>query len=138
MPETYSLEQIYPGINAQMVRDLMIQSVEYRFGKVEKLPHRIEWLSDNAKCYLAKETIEFAKQIGFIPCTTAFYSPQSNGMAEAFVKTFKRDYVYVHDRPNNRTVMVQLPKWFEDYNENHPHNGLKMCFPREFIRSYSN
>ena len=23
--------------------------------------------------------------------------PQSNGMAEAFVKTFKRDYVYVND-----------------------------------------
>jgi len=124
-------------VNAQMVRDLMTQSMEYRFGAVEKLPHKIEWLSDNAKCYVARETIEFAKQIGLIPCTTAFYSPESNGVAEAFVKTFKRDYVYVHDRPDAMTVMAQLPKWFEDYNENHPHKGLKMCSPREFIRRYS-
>ncbi len=116
-------------INAQMVRDLMIQSVEYRY--------KIEWFTDNAKCYLAKETIEFAEEIGFIPCTTAFYSPESNGMAEAFVKTFKRDYVYVHDRPDAMTVMAQLPEWFEDYNENHPHKGLKMRSPREFIRCYS-
>jgi transposase InsO family protein len=38
-------------------------------------------------------------------------------MAEAFVKTFKRDYVYVHDRPDAKTVMSQLDQWFEDYNE---------------------
>lgn len=124
-------------INAQMVRDLMMQSVEYRFGAVDKLPHRIEWLTDNARSYIARETIEFAREIGLIPCTTAFYSPESNGMAEAFVKTFKRDYVYVHDRPDAWTVMAQLPGWFEDYNENHPHKGLRMRSPREFIRCYS-
>jgi hypothetical protein len=38
-------------------------------------------------------------------------------MAEAFVKTFKRDYVYVNKLPDAVTVMEQLPKWFEDYNE---------------------
>jgi Transposase, Mutator family len=25
--------------------------------------------------------------------------------------------------------------WFEDYNENHPHSGLKMRYPGEFIRA---
>jgi hypothetical protein len=56
-------------------------------------------------------------------------------MAEAFVKTFKRDYVYVHDRPDAKTIMAQLDQWFEDYNEYHPHKGLKMKSPRQFIRS---
>jgi putative transposase len=56
-------------------------------------------------------------------------------MAEAFVKTFKRDYVYVHDRPDAQTVLSQLPQWFEDYNEIHPHKGLRLKSPREFIRS---
>jgi transposase InsO family protein len=44
-------------------------------------------------------------------------------MAEAFVKTFKRDYVYVHDRLDAKTVMSQLDQWFEDYNGFHSHKG---------------
>ena len=57
-------------------------------------------------------------------------------MAESFVKTFKRDYVYVHDRPDAQSVLAQLPRWFEDYSENHPHKALRMKSPREFIRSF--
>jgi transposase InsO family protein len=44
-------------------------------------------------------------------------------MAEAFVRTFKRDYVYAQDQPNARTVLNQLAEWFEDYNERHPTRG---------------
>ena len=47
-------------------------------------------------------------------------------MAEAFVKTFKRDYVGSHRCPDAATVMRQLATWFEDYNENAPHMGLRM------------
>jgi transposase InsO family protein len=115
----------------------MIQSVEHRFGSVERAPHRIEWLSDNGSCYTAKLTRDFASQLGLVCCTTPVSSPESNGMAEAFIKTFKRDYVYINRRPDAHTVMTQLPHWFDDYNEVHPHKGLNMLSPREFIRSYS-
>jgi transposase InsO family protein len=33
---------------------------------------------------------------------------------------------------NARTVMNQLPKWFEDYNDFHPHKALKMKSLREY------
>jgi transposase InsO family protein len=120
------------GITGDMVRDLMASSMEYRFGKADSLPHPIEWLSDNGSAYTAIETISFARLMGFKPCTTPYYSPESNGMAESFVKTFKRDYAYMHDLPDAISIMKQLPLWFEDYNENHPHKGLKMLSPREF------
>jgi len=123
------------GITGEMVRDLMIESVEVRFGPAARLPHPVEWLSDNGSCYTARETIAFGQDMGFINCFTPVRSPESNGMAEAFVKTFKRDYVYVNDRPEAKTVMSQLDQWFEDYNEFHPHKGLKMKSPRQFIRS---
>jgi transposase InsO family protein len=125
------------GISSAMVCDLMIQSVEHRFGGVERVPHSIEWLSDNGSCYTAKKTRDFAGQLGLVCCTTPVSSPESNGMAEAFIKTFKRDYVYIHHRPDAQTVMAQLPHWFDDYNEVHPHKGLNMLSPREFIRSCS-
>jgi transposase InsO family protein len=125
------------GISSAMICDLMIQSVEHRFGSVERVPHTIEWLSDNGSCYTAKQTRDFAGQLALVCCTTPVSSPESNGMAEAFIKTFKRDYVYINQRPDAQTVMTQLPHWFDDYNEVHPHKGLNMMSPREFIRSCS-
>jgi len=45
-------------------------------------------------------------------------------MAEAFVKTMKRDYVRVSPLPDARTVMETLPLWIEHYNSLHPHKAL--------------
>jgi putative transposase len=63
------------------------------------------------------------------------YSPESNGMAEAFVKTFKRDYVAFSELNNALKVMESLARWFYDYNEDAPHAGLKMMTPRQFLRA---
>jgi transposase InsO family protein len=123
------------GISGEMVRDLMVEAVEARFGRVPRAPQPIEWLSDNGSCYTARDTVRHAFALGLIPCFTPVQSPESNGMAEAFVKSFKRDYVFVHDRPDALTVLGQLKDWFHDYNEVHPHRGLRMHSPREFIRS---
>ena len=44
------------GIKSEDVRDLMVASVESRFGQVNRLPRAIEWLSDNGSGYIAKDT----------------------------------------------------------------------------------
>lgn len=54
-------------------------------------------------------------------------------MAEAFVTRFKWDYVYLNDVPDAKTLMRDLPIWIENYNLNHPHSGLKIKSPREFL-----
>jgi len=101
------------------------------------VPHAIQWLSDNGRYFTARETHEFARSLGLLVCTTPSYSPQSNGVAEAFVKIFKRDYVYVNRLPSAAEVIAQLPAWFADYNEIHPHKGLGMRSPREYLRAVS-
>lgn len=122
------------GINSELICDLVTESVEYRFGKVTKLPHTIQWLTDNGPCYGARSTVNYCRSLGFEVCTTAPYSPESNGMAEAFVKTFKRDYAYVNDLHDAKSVMEKLGSWFDDYNEKAPHKGLRMMAPREYLR----
>ncbi|CAN7747716.1 IS3 family transposase [Ensifer adhaerens] len=125
------------GIKSQDVQDLVITAVENRFGRINMLSEPIEWLTDNGSCFIARDTASLLRDIGMEPCTTPVRSPQSNGMAEAFVKTFKRDYVSVNPTPDAETVMAQLPFWFEHYNNLHPHSALGYQSPREFISSQS-
>ena len=127
------------AITGEMVRDLMADSVEQRFGaNAIGTPHPVEWLSDNGPPYTARETRVFGEKLGLIVCTTPAYSPESNGRAESFVKTFKRDYVYLNELHNAHDVMKKLADWFEDYNEMHPHKGLRLQSPREYRRATTN
>jgi putative transposase len=127
-----------PLFHGDIIR-LMDQTVTHRFGEfVEKLPYPIQWLSDNGPQFVALQTCSYGKSWGFDIRTTPAYSPESNGIAEAFVKIFKRDYVYVSELWTAEAVLRRLPEWFADYNRNYPHSGLKMKSPleyREAVRS---
>src|SRR5262249_11488260 len=88
----------------------------------------------NGSAYIAKDTLDTATALGLQLCFTPVRSPESNGIAEAFVKTFRRDYARLSILPDAATVIALLPAWFKDYNEVHPHSGLKFLSPREFLR----
>jgi transposase InsO family protein len=81
--------------------------------------------------------VDFATALNLVACFTPVRSPENNGVCEAFIKTFKRDHVRVNTRPDVIAVLQQLPTWFEDYNDIHPHSGLRMLSPREFIAQQS-
>ena len=120
------------GVSGSDVQDMMLEAVEGRFGGI-RATQPVEILSDNGSAYTAKDTRIFARQLGLKPCFTPVKSPQSNGISEAFVRTLKRDYVQVTPLPSAEVVLRLLPSWFEDYNTHHPHCGLKVRSPREFI-----
>ena len=88
----------------------MIESVERRFGLAGRLPVEIEWLSHNGSPYTARETVP-VRDYRPVSCTIPFESPQSNHRtawrkAEAFVKTFKRDYDRVNPLPDAVRVLA--------------------------------
>jgi transposase InsO family protein len=124
------------GISGEMIRDMMLECVERRFDAV-RTPEPVQWLADNGSAYTAGETVDFATALNLIACFTPVRSPESNGVCEAFVKTMKRDYVRVNPRPDAISVLQQLSAWFDDYNTTHPHSGLRMQSPREFIAQQS-
>ncbi len=112
------------GFDSETVQDVMSGAVERRFGS--ELPASpVEWLTDNGSCYRANETGQFARMLGLEPKNTAVRSPESNGIAENFVKTIKRDYI---------SVIKNLAEKFEHYNEWHPHSALGYCSLREYLR----
>ncbi|EOK4296369.1 IS3 family transposase, partial [Escherichia coli] len=102
------------GFNSETVQDVMPGAVERRFGN--ELPASpVEWLTDNGSCYRANETRQFARMLGLEPKNTAVRSPESNGIAESFVKTIKRDYISVMPKPDGLTAAKNLAEAFEHY-----------------------
>ncbi|MDS0598231.1 IS3 family transposase [Escherichia coli] len=121
------------GFNSETVQDVMLGAVERRFGN--ELPASpVEWLTDNGSCYRANETRQFARMLGLEPKSTAVRIPESNGIAESFVKTIKRDYISVMPKPDGLTAAKNLAEAFEHYNEWHPHSALGYRSPREYLR----
>jgi putative transposase len=116
------------------IRRLIRKAVFARFG-TGKPPVPIQWLSDNEGIYTALDTVIEAERHHLDPITTPVASPESNGMSEAFVNTFKRDYVAGGDLSSAAEVMKQIPSWIHDYNTFAPHSSLGMRSPAEFRRS---
>lgn len=130
--EAFSFVARREPLRAEDIEELMITAVGIRFGELLRCPREIQWLSDRGAIYRAKSVKELSRHLNLKCCYTQSYSPESNGMAEAFVKTIKRDYVYQADCDSAETVLKLLPEWFEDYNHVAPHSALGMRSPVEY------
>ena len=113
---------------------MLVEAVESRFGQPCVGTAKLEFLSDNGGAYRAHDTHALARAMGIEPVHTPVCSPQSNGIAESFVNTFKRDYVSLMDRSNAEVVLAQLPDAFRHFNEVHPHSSLGLKSPRRYRR----
>lgn len=132
--ESVSWAAAMGGHSGDVVRDVMLAAVEQRFGTTQAA-QPVQWLSDNGSAYIDHRTRSFARELGLEPLNTPVRSPQSNGMAESFVKTTKHDYVAFIDKPDVPTALSHLAVAFEFDNERHPHKALKYRSPREFRRA---
>lgn len=113
------------------IQELLQRAVDTRCGGTRP-PQPIQWLGDNDGIFTALDTICTAERLNLIPLTTPAYSPQSNGMAEAFVNTLRRDYIASADLASAQVVLEQIPGWFADYNTTAPHSALGFKSPIGF------
>ena len=119
-----------------MIRDLMVECVGRRLGMV-RAPHPVRWLADNGSVHAAANALDIVIALNLEPCFTPVESPESHDVAEAFVNTFKRDYVRVSAIPDAATALATVSDWINDYNEVHPHSRLAYRSPREYIKDQS-
>ena len=114
------------------LRDLMRGAVASRFGDGARPDVPIQWLSDNGGMYPALDTICAAERLNLVPITTPAASPQSSGMAEAFVNRLRRAYIVGADLSSAEVVLDQVPGWIADYNSVAPHSALGFKSPRQY------
>lgn len=116
------------------IQTLVAAAVQHRFG-TRRAPVPCEWLTDNGSVYTALPTVLAVEAAGLLPRTTPVASPESNGLAEAFVQTLRRDYLDGADLADAATVLRALPGWIADYNTEAPHSGLGYRAPTEYRRA---
>ena len=131
--ETIAYVALTGEMTGSEIRRLMRRAVFGRFG-LQRLESAVQWLSDNGSIYTALETVIQAESLGLVPITTPVASPESNGMAEAFVNTMRRDYVDGADLSSGQRVIEQLATWINDYNSFAPHSALGDRSPVEYRR----
>ena len=118
-----------PG--SREIQHLFTTAVATRFD-AGRAPVAVELLTDNGSVYTALPTILRAEQLGLVPITTPPASPESNGMAEAFVHTLRRDYFPEADLSTGPAILRQLPAMLADYNTQAPHSALGMRAPSAY------
>ena len=120
------------GLAAWMAQEQVLLAVNRRFGSVNHVPTPLQFLTDNGSAYTSQKTRHLLKALGIEDCKTAVGIPQSNDMAESFVKTLKRDYLPFIDLESAETALSSFPDVVKLYNEEHPHSALGYLSPVEF------
>ncbi len=121
------------GVSAEMACDLMIACCERRVRRDEDPTPQSSGCPTTAPPPSPRRQHRRPPHSAYGCCSPRCVSPRSNGIAEAFVKTLKRDYARLAILSRRRDVMRLLPAWFEDYITIHPHSGLRMLSPREYL-----
>ena len=86
-------------------------------------------LTDNGANYISKLFKARAEELGIHLHRTRPYHPQTNGKAEAFIKTLKREWAYSRLYTTNDERLAVLPMFIDYYNYRRPHTSLDRLPP---------
>ena len=98
-------------ITAEDLAELLQEAILRRLGEERSGARGIEFLSDNGPEYTSHRFRPVVVALGLIPCHTPRRSPESNGLAEAFFGSFKRDYVYQGSIETLQETARLIPEW---------------------------
>ena len=120
------------GLTPAMVQDALVFATKRRFGNSSENHVPVQFLTDNGAAYTSISAQALVCRLGLIDCKTPVCSPQNNGIAEAFVKILKRDYLPFIDLTSAHTAMKSLGKVQDLYNRHHPHSASGYLSPKDF------
>lgn len=99
------------------------------------LPPELQYLiSDRGGHFVSKAMERLAEETGFVRVPLAPHRPQSNGIAERFVRTLK-EWLSLKEWLTAEELRAWLEQFLEEYNER-PHQGkeLQGLSPNEYAR----
>ena len=86
-------------------------------------------MTDNAPCYYAHRFRRALEALGARHIRTQPYRPQTNGKAERFIQTAKREWAYARAYRTSLARTGMLPGFLKRYNGRRPHRGIGNTTP---------
>lgn len=94
--------------------------------------------SDKGVQYACHEYVALLKEKGFLISMSRSGNPYDNAFAESFMKTLKKEEVYLWEYENFVDVAERIPYFIEEvYNRKRVHSGIGYLPPVEFERILS-
>lgn len=87
-------------------------------------------MTDNGSGYLSKVFRHAVQRLGARHIRTRPYTPRTNGKAERFIQTCKREWAYARAYPSSRVRRHALDVFLCFYNCHRPHWGLGRITPQ--------
>jgi len=81
-------------------------------------------MTDNGSCYRSHRFRRTLEAIGARQIFTQPYRPQTNGKAERFIQTAKRDWAYARAYRSSLIRTLALQGFLDRYNRRRPHRGI--------------
>jgi putative transposase len=126
-------------------REALAIEVDFSFPayKIVKLVKRvIEWRgkpeeirTDNGTEFIAKDFEVFCENAGISHVRIQKGKPNQNGFVERFNRTYREDVLDMNIFENINQVREKTEEFFEDYNNEHPHDSLGNMSPIEFMKN---
>ncbi len=91
-------------------------------------------LTDNGANYRSHAFRALADAASVRLKRTRPYRPQTNGKAEAFIRTLQREWAYIRLYRSNQARLHALPRFLTEYNAHRPHTGLGGLSPLVRLR----
>jgi len=86
-------------------------------------------MTDNGSCYRSNRFRHAVKAHGARQIYTRPYRPQTNGKAERFIQTAKREWAYRRAYRTSKIRTQMLPGFLNRYNSRRPHRSLGNATP---------
>ncbi|PMO63180.1 integrase [Vibrio breoganii] len=103
-----------------------------RYGVIGRATPGLQLRSDNGLVFTFRLYTTLAMQYSLTQEFIQPHTPQQNGMVERLIRTIKEQCIWMHNFGSLSEARFAIGKWLEFYNNERPHQALKMKTPRCF------
>lgn len=121
-----SYAEVLPDERAGTTADFVERAIAWFRGH-DVLVQRV--MTDNGGCYVSKQFARALAQLGVRHVRTQPYRPQTNGKAERFIQTAKREWAYARAYRSSAARTSMLPGFLDRYNRRRRHRGIGNVTP---------